>query len=398
MKRHFSALILCFIIHLSFGQALLKGRVEESGTGNPVPYCSIYLPNTTLGITADEKGQFQIEIPNGSYDVAIRMIGYETQTFHIQTDNLPKDGYLIYLQVNETELGGIDVNDERDSIWYRNLRTFKNYFLGTSKNAKKAGIGNEKKILLDSDSKPGVLLASANEPILIHNPNLGYTLDFDLVKFEYNSRAGSFYYLGYPLFIPNQNLSKSKERRIEKNRLEAYQGSLQHFISALYHGNTRKERYEIRRIFQVPNPEKPRKESIENAEILFKESQDQTVKDSLQFYFLDKKSLPDSVDYLERNPISSSEIISTDPEGKRILKGDAILHVTYLEEKESAEFLGSMNASNPGPQVSKLYIRVPLLELFENGSYSEPLGILVEGYMGWEKVADLMPLDYKPKD
>src|SRR5690606_33865570 len=158
--------------------------------------------------------------PNGSYDVAVRMVGYETQTFHIQTDHLPKDGYLIYLQVNETELGGIDVNDERDSVWYRNLRTFKNYFLGTTKNAKKASIENEKKILLDSDSKYGVLLASAKEPILIHNPNLGYTLDFELVEYEYNSRSGSFYYLGYPLFIPDGNLSRSKERRIEKNRLE----------------------------------------------------------------------------------------------------------------------------------------------------------------------------------
>ncbi|WP_026956977.1 carboxypeptidase-like regulatory domain-containing protein [Algoriphagus vanfongensis] len=398
MKRLLFFTILFLSFHHTFAQAVLKGRIVEVGSGTPVPFCSVFLPNTTLGISADENGHFEIEIPNGSYEVAIRMIGYETQVFSIQTDNLPKDGFLIYLQIMEVELKAIDVNEDRDWVWYRNLKDFKNYFLGNTENAKSAWIENEKKILLDSDSRRGVLTASAQEPLLIHNPNLGYTLDFELVKFEYDSRAGSFYYLGYPLFIPDQNLSKSKAYRIKKNRQKAYQGSLQHFISSLYEGTTRKEKYQIRRIYQLPNPQKPSRETIRKAEALFMKTQERSIKDSLLFNILNKRHLPDSVEVLEKKPINSTEIMMTTPDGKRQLKGNAILQITYLGEKESSEFLGAINASHAGHQVSKLYIRTDLLELFENGSYSEPLGILVDGYMGWEKVADLMPMDYRPKD
>lgn len=398
MKRLLFFTILFLSFHHTFAQAVLKGRVVEVGSGTPVPFCSVFLPNTTLGISADENGHFEIEIPNGSYEVAIRMIGYETQVFSIQTDNLPKDGFLIYLQIMEVELKAIDVNEDRDWVWYRNLKDFKNYFLGKTQNANSAWIENEKKILLDSDSRRGVLTASAQEPLLIHNPNLGYTLDFELVKFEYDSRAGSFYYLGYPLFIPDQNLSKSKASRIEKNRKNAYYGSLQHFISSLYQGTTRKEKYQIRRIYQVPNPQKPSRETMSKASALFMKTQDRSIKDSLLFNFLNKRHLPDSIEVLDKNPINSTEIMQTDADGKRQLIGNTVLHVTYLGEKESKEFLGSIHDSQPGHQVSKLYVRTALLELFENGSYSEPLGILVDGYMGWEKVADLMPMDYRPKD
>jgi hypothetical protein len=39
---------------------------------------------------------------------------------------------------------------------------------------------------------------------------------------------------------------------------------------------------------------------------------------------------------------------------------------------------------------------VDSVEIFENGSLSDPFGIIVEGYMGWERVGDLLPIDYVP--
>jgi hypothetical protein len=37
------------------------------------------------------------------------------------------------------------------------------------------------------------------------------------------------------------------------------------------------------------------------------------------------------------------------------------------------------------------------LEIYANGSYADPFGILVEGYIAWERVGDLLPMDYSPK-
>jgi hypothetical protein len=34
------------------------------------------------------------------------------------------------------------------------------------------------------------------------------------------------------------------------------------------------------------------------------------------------------------------------------------------------------------------------IQVFSEGNYYHPLDLQVEGYMGWEKIADLVPLDY----
>ena len=53
----------------------LKGRVTDEN-GNPVPFASVFLQNTTYGAQTDGNGNFSFSAPPGEYSLAISMLGY----------------------------------------------------------------------------------------------------------------------------------------------------------------------------------------------------------------------------------------------------------------------------------------------------------------------------------
>lgn len=394
------SLILAFFISYqsnpSFAQHQLKGRVIEYETKSPVPYASIFLTNTTLGVTADENGAFSFSIPAGSYNVLVRMLGYESFTFPINTNNLPEKGFQIQIITEDQELEEIDVEEKRDPIWQENLEIFKETFFGTTKNGRAIDLKNERTLILDSDSYPNILHVSAKQAIQLDNPNLGYSIEFLLVDFEYNFKLKTILYKGYPLFTPYENVKSGKAKKLEKNRELAYNGSLQHFIQCLYLGISKEEGYVIKRIKRIPNPNKPSKLQIEEAKTIFKLSNSQELKDSLQINVLSKSTLPDSVTLLDLNELDPETLLERNEEDNRVfLKRLSEFEVTYTKEKMAPEYLGSLSRqSSNSNQVSKIRVIDQEVELFLSGSFEDPLGIMVEDYMAWERVGDLMPFDY----
>jgi len=352
-------LSLFFAVSELSAQNIFKGTIIDASRNEPIPYATVFLTNTTFGASADEAGKFSLKIPEGNYDVIVRMLGYESLTFGLNTADLKAQGYKVLLLPLEDQLEEIEVEEERDPIWYRNLATFKTYFLGSSENAKSASILNEKVLRLDDQSERGVLNVKAADVLKIHNPKLGYQLDYVLTDFRYEVRAGYIFYGGNPLFIPDTTLSPGKLKKVESNREMAYRGSLQHFIRALYHGRVSEEGFEIRRIDRIPK--------------------DGGYLDQLTNQLLDEKS-----------------ILTRDESGKVFIHYDFHLHILYKLEKESNEYAGIMNGKKAINQTSIMKLESKKLELYENGGYADPFAIMVEGYMAWERVADLLPLDYRP--
>lgn len=403
-KSVHSLLILAFLLvvfsNSSEAQNTLKGRVIEYSTETPIPYASIFLTNTTLGITADEQGEFTLSIPDGSYNVLVRMLGYEPLTFSINTNRLPKKGFQVQLNSEDQELEEIDVEEERDPIWYRNLELFKKYFLGTSKNGQSVQIENEKDLLLDRESHPDILQVSAKNPIQLDNPNLGYHVEFLLVDFEYDFKKETILYKGYPLFIPYEDVKRAKAKKFQKNRGLAYRGSLQHLIHCLYLGVSEEEGYVLQKMKSIPNPDKPSPAIMEEARSLVKSSTSTALKDSIQVHVLSKSTLPDSILVLQQQALDPESLLDREKEeGRVFLNFSDHIHITYTKEPMAREYpgapIGSYRKSN---QISKIKLNDPRVELFASGSFDDPLGIMVEGYMAWERVGDLMPIDFVPTD
>ena len=51
--------------------------------------------------------------------------------------------------------------------------------------------------------------------------------------------------------------------------------------------------------------------------------------------------------------------------------------------------------STGNPFLSIFSIKSELLKIEENGTYYHPADLLVEGYWSWEKIANMVPIDYK---
>lgn len=354
-------LFLFFSSLPAFAQAVFKGTIADMETGEGIPYATVFLANTTLGTSTDEEGKFSINLPEGNYEVIIRILGYQGMTFNLPASNVKPQGYRFLLEQIDEELEGLNVNDTRDPAWYRNLEDFKRYFLGTSKNGKATKIENEMSMILDDISEPGTLIASSRDILKINNPNLGYRLDYLLNDFRNNYKQGFVTYSGYPLFIPDSTLSNSKQRKVEKNRLEAYYGSLQHFIRSIYIGKSVAEGYEIRRLYRKDDP-------------------------------VHRGKFIDSV----ATETITSLAIRENRDTREFLEFEGYLLISYMNEKESPQYVLNIGRGTRKFQNSILRMTTDSVEIFENGSLSDPFGLVVEGYMGWERVGDLLPIDYSP--
>ncbi|MBC7534514.1 MAG: hypothetical protein H7258_02335, partial [Ferruginibacter sp.] len=84
---------------------------------------------------------------------------------------------------------------------------------------------------------------------------------------------------------------------------------------------------------------------------------------------------------------------------KDILTFDNYLMVRYLNEPEPIEFSGQfMDRKSQHFQVTNFIILNDEKSILirPDGYYFPSLDLLIEGYLGWEKIGDLLPLDYYP--
>lgn len=103
-------LFLLFLgVLLSFaGQAaLLKGRVTDE-QGQPLPFATLYVRNTTTGTASNEQGYYQLALPAGTYEVVFQYVGYKARVEQvtIAADDVARDVQLsleVY-QMREVEV------------------------------------------------------------------------------------------------------------------------------------------------------------------------------------------------------------------------------------------------------------------------------------------------------
>ncbi len=80
-----SALLMMLTTVLAFGQYTVSGKVVNSESEDPLFGVNIRLVNTRLGTTTSVKGEFTIpSVPQGSYELVVSYIGFETERQNIQ--------------------------------------------------------------------------------------------------------------------------------------------------------------------------------------------------------------------------------------------------------------------------------------------------------------------------
>ncbi|PIQ19903.1 MAG: hypothetical protein COW65_18185 [Cytophagales bacterium CG18_big_fil_WC_8_21_14_2_50_42_9] len=113
---------------------------------------------------------------------------------------------------------------------------------------------------------------------------------------------------------------------------------------------------------------------------------------------ISKAKLPKTIDLLDTTRVPYSEyLIIAGDETRMAFKN--LFNVVYTGEKEELAYVqqrSPFKPAQPSYQTSVIYLLDESVVLEKTGQIIEPLDIVFEGYWGWEKLGDMLPLDYLP--
>jgi hypothetical protein len=404
-----SLLLLSFLsLPSAHAQYLMKGRVLDAETFQPVEFATVFINNSTFGDITDRNGVFEIPIPEGNYELVISFMGYQAFKFPFSTQEL-RDAYEFRILQEPIDLEEAKVLDKRDREWFRNLKIFEELFLGNSINGQKSKILNPEVLILDNESYENKLIVRGKDILEIQNPNLGYTIKFVLESFFHDFETKITQYAGQAYFF-EENLPRRRKTKVEEQRKRAFEGSITHFIRALYHDKLDDEGFLVNKIELVPNLDRPSDEEIEATKGLLAETRTWLSRDSLQ-QVIKKESLPKEFVIISEDTLTRRDLVEESRNGFLFLTYSEPFFVTFNKESEELNYrkqdMNQRNSTRRGNliftthgnplsvQISQLNLTGNALRLFEDGSYFHPFDLYLDGYMAWEKIGDLMPFDYK---
>lgn len=393
----FSLLLLSLF---SYSQKLLKGVVVDAEKNKPIANASVFLNNTSIGTKADEQGNFSLNIPNGKFDLIVSSVGYETYNQMINSAEL-NEFITIKLKVKADVMQTVIIEPYEKDGWAKWGKFFLDNFIGTSAIAANCKIKNTDVIHFRNSKKTNELSAFADEPLIIENEALGYTIRYQLETFNYSFTTRYLIFTGYPFFEEMKG-SKGKQKRWENKRKEVYYGSMMHFMRSVYRNTIMQEGFEVRSVVKVPNEEKKRVKEAYKTNM-------QTVKNANGTLTVGHINTDTAAyyDHILRQEDYNDVI------GKNLLPGDSIAYavdsttaglefsnyllVIYKKKLAPVEYRQQFPKSSTAMQSQIVLINGTPIEIEANGNYYNPADLMSTGYWAWsEKIATMLPFDYSP--
>lgn len=364
MFKSFFVIGLFILLNINLHAQSVSGNVKDE-RNLPLPGTTVFLIGTKIITVCDAVGHFVLSnVPPGNYDIAIKIVGYQPFIKSILVTDEPIQ-LKIKLKPNDNQLNEVTISADKNRPKY--LAIFKREFLGLSRNAQACEIVNPEVLYFQFDKKQQLLKASADEFMIVKNNALGYLLKFLLSDFSYDEEANIVSFQGYPYFeeikgTPTQEIAWANSRK------KAYLGSITHFMRALYAHQTSMEGFSL---YKVHN--RPRHGSQES----FKQAP-----------------------YIEKTEVSPVKLVARAGAHTSSLNFDDCLYVVYKNEMEPDDYaskgyhIEAPGYNLPEGQASYLYLLTKDVIIDSNGSFNPSNGIFFEGYLGWEKVGDMLPIEY----
>lgn len=399
-------LVFLLVTIIGHSQVKISGKVV-SLKNLPLEGASVYLNNTTIGTYSKTDGSFNFFVEKGNYELIVSYIGYKTIKYNLVVKSI-NSPLVFKLTEEENILDEVVIKKTYyNDRWRRNLKIFKDNFLGRTKLAKQAKILNPKTLHFEFNPKTETLTAEAREPIKIEHKGLGYLITFDLVQFSLD--RNSLNYFGYTKF-KNLDGSKRKQRRWKKNRLKTYLGSRMHFVRSLIKKTTNKDGFVINQFKREKNKDRPTNKEINTARQLVRINGLKNIKLSRKInhpktrldsaiIVLQKSNLPKFKDYLYKKDLNPNSIVKR-IEDKILLSFKNYLSIIYTKEKEEINYVkGPFGRTRKPLSVQTSYITMlsKVASLEKTGEIINPLHIYYEGYWAFEQFGDVLPLNYNPK-
>ena len=340
----------------------VQGRVVDAETGEPLAGAHVFLNGTTHGTTTDADGHYRLDrLPPGSHEIAASMLGFELQARRWQpTPNGPST-LDFRLRPAVIALGEVVVSSSRPETWAAYLERFRDLFLGTTDNAERCVMINPEVLNFAYNIDTDRLVASTIAPLVIENRALGYRVFYHLKEFEV--REGVVRYLGTSRFEELEPRNKRERRRWNRRRRQTYEGSMPHFLATVFDDET---------------GEAARKAGFD-------------ISIAPRFDTDPSATIPARAGVL-RQPASQPE--------NRLLTFDDHLLVIYKPDMPAPTPAGVPGATAPPPALDEYASWITLnngpAAVDRLGHLHNPYAVTTFGRWGRERLADLLPRDYKP--
>ena len=340
---------------------IVEGKVFDKESKLPLQGASVFAQNTTIGSVSASDGSFTLYLPNGGYDLIITYTGYTTESRRVSSSNPDLKNMSVEIEKKDISMQDVAVrssNEVKDGLEKYGSFLMEN-FIGKTANSKACTISNKEALKFYFSKKRNRLKVMASEPLEIINEALGYRIKYALDSFIYDYNTQVTLYTGYPLFEAITSTDSLQAVQWVSNRKQAYQGSLLHFMRSMYAKQLRENGFEI--------------------QFLVKENEEEKAIIPANTYGAVNYTLDDS-----------TKIVSVLPNqlGLVVIYSKSPPEENYIKENPEEIDKFQLTICNFSPN-QPIYIE-------ENGYYFDQIDIIISQYLGWKKMADMLPYDYKP--
>jgi CarboxypepD_reg-like domain len=368
-------LIPCFLfIQNSFSQQFyIRGRVTDGETQLPLKGASVYINNTTQGSTTNDNGDFELgPFQPGRYEVVASYVGYDALLYSAE---IKTSGIRITFKIEKKEEVLREVLVLSSELRKRYLDVFKKYVIGVSVAANHCQIKNIEEVQIASGKTKDEIVAYTEKALVIENPELGYTIHFDLLEFYYNKATNGAYFFGYTRFVDWGKDEKTKKKWVRK-RKQTYEGSTVHFFRSLVNKQLTKEGFTV---YQLINTQKEKSDTARVQVI------SQKTNAGMQ---MATKAIEDSM--IRIYPDSVYKIYEL-----RVNDGWRIFYEKNTDLK--LEIMKKMMVSGQPltGTVSGLRLREEPVLINARGIILTPIRLFYDGIWGYERLANMLPEDYE---
>ncbi|GAA3627364.1 TonB-dependent receptor [Flavivirga jejuensis] len=186
----------------------IHGKVTDS-SGEPAIYAHVIIDSLNMATATDEEGNYNLQkLPNGTYRISAKMVGYKTQTKSVRIQDAPLTSVNFTLEEDVTSLSEVVISAETEK---RKLEH----------TAQAVGVIETKKVKLQS-ADLGEVLAKTEGVTVQRSGGLGSNTRFSL-----NGLSGDkvrFFYDGIPLNFSSYAFGIANVPVNAISRIELYKG------------------------------------------------------------------------------------------------------------------------------------------------------------------------------
>ncbi|GAA0880424.1 hypothetical protein GCM10009119_33940 [Algoriphagus jejuensis] len=338
----------------------ITGVVKDAETGETLPFCNVFINNTTIATATDMDGKFTLTgLAAGALEVGFSFTGYIAETKKVTLNAGGSLTLNLAMKPFAQDLSDVEIKASRDKNWERDLRKFQNLFVGIDEAAVQTQILNAWVIDFPVATEKGAFIAKADLPIEIENRYLGYKITFNLKEFF--DSPNNYRIAGAARFEEMKPDSDSQKSTWEKNRAEVYRKSPMNMFRAILSGSQEREG------FYLYGDKAGGSASMNMRSDVFANE-------------LGKSVVPYKADPL---------VTPTSPAGESFINLKGRIEIHY--QKGFAQANTYKDAPYP---VSWLEVSGGKVKVRENGMVMNPQDLVFSGDMDRKRVSNLLPLDY----